>query len=101
MTSWQSARSVHTYIARAVGDRLLEVQFAREMPPTFPPLEELNLVGCRLKKHFLPDVPDGAPARSSRHPIWAAKGWRHWAYPEVGNPGNAGRIAKSRSSPSI
>jgi hypothetical protein len=57
-------------------------------------------VGFRFYERFRPDVPDGAPERSSGHPIWEVVDWRYWAYPEVGRPGNAGRIAKSRSSPS-
>ena len=62
-----SARSVHSYIARAFGDRLADARAAMEgLAATLPP-EELNRIGFRLYEQFRPDVPEGAQG-------WGAKG---------------------------
>jgi hypothetical protein len=55
-----SSKSVHTYIARAFGDRLPEVRAAMEGLAAALSPEELNRLGFRLYERFRPDVPDGA-----------------------------------------
>jgi hypothetical protein len=62
-----SAKSVHSYIARAFGDRLADARAAMEGLATSLPPEELNRVGFRLYEQFRPDVPEGAQG-------WGAKG---------------------------
>jgi hypothetical protein len=81
-----SAKSVQSHIARAFGDRLLEVRAAMEALAATLPTEELSRIGFRFYERSQPNAPDGAPDRSSRHPIWAAIDWRYWVYPEVGSP---------------
>jgi hypothetical protein len=62
-----SARSVHSYIARAFGDRLADARAAMEGLAASLPPEELNRVGFRLYEQFRPDVPEGAQG-------WGAEG---------------------------
>jgi hypothetical protein len=59
-------KSVHSYIARSLGDRLDEARAAKELAASLPP-EELNRVGFRLHERFRPDVSEGAQG-------WGAKG---------------------------
>ncbi len=62
-----SAKSVHSYIVRAFGDRLGDARGAMEALAASLPPEELNRVGFRLYERFRPDVPEGAQS-------WGAKG---------------------------
>jgi hypothetical protein len=62
-----SARSVQSYIPRALGDCLAEAQSAMERLAASLPPEELNRVRFRLHERFRPDVPEGAQG-------WGAKG---------------------------
>jgi hypothetical protein len=65
-----SARSVRSYLARAFGDRLKEIQLEMEVLAASRPSEELNRIGFRLYEHFRPDVAKGAEG-------WGAKGILH------------------------
>jgi hypothetical protein len=57
--SRRQPKSVQSYIARAFGDRPLDVRTVKEMLATALPPEELNHTGFRLYERFRPDVPDG------------------------------------------
>jgi hypothetical protein len=62
-----SSRGVHSYVARAFGDRLPEVRAAMEGLAASLPPGELNRVGFRLYEQFRPNVPEGVSG-------WGAKG---------------------------
>ena len=65
-----SAKSVHSYIARAFGDRLADARAAMEGLAASLPPEELNRVGFRLYEQFRPDVPQGAEGWGAKGELW-------------------------------